>query len=226
MKTRIAKKLASERYAAKNVDHQDMLSSFISHGLTESDLVTESVMQILAGAETTATALRATLLHTITNPRIYSTLQAEIDTILRMEKISIPVIKDTEWQLLVYLQAVIREGLRFWPPVTGLLTKFSPLSGDELEVDGEKVFIPGGTNIGWASNGVQRNKAVFGEDANLFRPERWLEEGDTQRLERMRRVVDLNFGYGKYYCLGRSIALSELHKVVFEVSGDERTRLW
>jgi len=211
----IAKKLASERYATKNVNHQDMLSSFIAHGLTESDLVTESVMQILAGAETTATALRATLLHTITNARIYSTLQTEIDKAVKTEKISSPVIKDREWRHLVYLQAVIKEGLRFWPPVTGLMTKFSPPSGDEFEVDGEKVFIPGGTNIGWASNGIHRNKAVFGEDVDLFRPERWLEDGE--RLEKMRRVVDLNFGYGKYYCLGRLIALSELHKMIFEL---------
>lgn len=221
MKSRIAKKLASERYATKSVDHQDMLSSFIAHGLTESDLVTESVMQILAGAETTATALRATLLHTITNARIYSTLQTEVDEAVKAGKVSSPVIKDTEWRHLIYLQAVVKEGLRFWPPVTGLMTKFSPPSGDEAEVDGEKVFIPGGTNIGWASNGIHRNKAVFGDDVNLFRPERWLEDGDRggERLEKMRRVVDLNFGYGKYYCLGRLIALSELHKVIFEVSG-------
>jgi cytochrome P450 len=198
-----------------------MLSSFISHGLKESDLVTESVMQILAGAETTATVLRATLLHIITNTRVYSTLVTEIDRAVKTEKVSSPIIKDTEWRHLVYLQAVIKEGLRFWPPVTGLMTKFSPPSGDEFEINGENVFIPGGTNIGWASNGIQRNKAIFGEDVNLFRPERWLEDGDgdEDRLEKMRRVVDLNFGYGKYYCLGRLIALSELHKMIFEVSG-------
>jgi cytochrome P450 len=196
-----------------------MLSSFIAHGLTESDLVTESVMQILAGAETTATAMRATILHIITNPRIYALLQAEIDKATRTEgKISSPIIKDTEWRNLIYLQAVVREGLRCWPPVTGLISKFSPPEGDEFEIDGERVFIPGGTNIGWASWGIQRSKKVFGEDANLFRPERWLHEKDTEKLERMRKIMDLNFGYGKYYCLGRPVALSELHKVIFEVS--------
>lgn len=199
-----------------------MLSSFISHGLTESDLVAESVMQILAGAETTATALRATLLHVITNLRIYSRLQSEIDDAVGgegKEKISSSVIKDSEWRHLIYLQAVIREGLRIWPPVTGLMTKFSPPEGDEFDVDGVKVCVPGNTNIGWASNGIQRDRKVFGGDVGSFRPERWVEERDMERLERMRKVVDLNFGFGKYYCLGRGIALSELHKVVFEVSG-------
>ena len=200
-----------------------MLSSFIAHGLTESDLVAESVMQILAGGETTATGLRATLLYIITNPRIYTTLQAEIDNAVKTEgKISNPVIKDTEWRHLVYLQAVIKEGLRIWPPVTGMMSKFSPPNGDELTIDGEKVLIPGGTNIGWASWGIHRNKAVFGEDAELYRPERWLDVANPEKLERMRKVVDLNFGYGKYYCLGRLIALSELHKVVFEVRSERK----
>jgi hypothetical protein len=40
----MARKLVSERYDINNIDHQDMLSSFIAHGLTESDLVAESVM--------------------------------------------------------------------------------------------------------------------------------------------------------------------------------------
>lgn len=79
IKRRIAKKLASERYATKDVDHQDMIFSFISHGLTETDLVADAVVQILAGPENTATALRATLLHTISNPRIYRSLHDEID---------------------------------------------------------------------------------------------------------------------------------------------------
>jgi cytochrome P450 len=97
------------------------------------------------------------------------------------------------------------------------MSKFSPPEGDDFELDGERVFIPGGTNIGWVSWRIQRNKEAFGEDANLFRPERWLNETDTEKLERMRKVMDLDFGYGKYYCFGRSIAMSELHEVGFEV---------
>jgi len=198
-----------------------MLSSFIAHGLTEPDLVAESVMQILAGGETPATALRASLLFVITNQRVYTTLQAEIDNALAINgMISRPVVKDKEWRQLAYLQAVVREGLRLCPPVTGLLSKVSPPDGDEFVVNGERVFIPGGTNVGWACWGMYRDKAVFGEDAEMYRPERWLEEANHEKLERMRKVVDLNFGYGKYYCLGRQVALSEIHKGIFEVRID------
>jgi cytochrome P450 len=147
-----------------------------------------------------------------------STLQAEIDLAVNTNgKISSPVIRDKEWHRLPYLQAIIKEGLRIWPPVTGMMSKFSPPNGDEFHVNGKRVSIPGGTNIGWASWGIHWSKAVFGEDAVFYRPERMLDEGNQEKLERMRKVVDLNFGYGKYYCLGRQVALLELHKMIFEV---------
>jgi hypothetical protein len=40
-------------------------------------------------------------------------------------------------------------------------------------------------------------------------------------LERMLKAIELNFGYRKYPCLGRPVAMLELNKVIFEVSSDE-----
>ncbi len=211
---------------------QDMLSVFISRGLTERDLVAESLLSILAGADTTATVIRITTLYVSTCPHVLSSLQAEIDAFVSSQPTLKSnsddshvqnVIRDCEARELPYLQAVIKESMRIWAPVTGLLSKVTPPEGDFIDVDingtgsTEKVFIPGGTLIAWASFGVQRNKAVFGEDAEVFRPERWLIE-DTKRLAYMQKVVDLNFGYGKYQCLGKPIAWMELNKCVFEVS--------
>jgi cytochrome P450 len=194
-----------------------MTASFIAHGLSETDLVAESLLQILAGADTTATAIRATVLHIITHPFVYVALQAEIDQCVREGRISSQVIKESEAHLMPYLQAVIKEGLRIWPPATGQVGKVVPAQGDEVEVDGRKVFIPGGTTIGYCAWGIHRNKEVFGEDAEVFRPERWL-IGDEERLKRMQKTLDLVFGYGKYQCLGKPVAMLELNKVFFEVS--------
>jgi cytochrome P450 len=198
-----------------------MTASFIAHGLSEHDLTAESLLQILAGADTSATAIRATLLHIITHPSVYAALQAEIDAGVREGRISSPVIQDSEAQQMPYLQAVIREGLRIWPPVTGLLSKVAPAAGDEVEVDGKKMFIPGGTNVGYCAWGIHRSREVFGEDAEMFRPERWL-INYGEKLARMQRTADLVFGYGKYMCLGKSVAMLELNKVFVEVSIPER----
>jgi cytochrome P450 len=192
-----------------------MMASFTAHGLNETDLVAESLLQILAGADTSATAIRATMLHIMTHATVYKKLQSEIDQAVQNGRISSPVIQEAEAQELKYLQAVIREGLRVWPPVTGLLSKVVPEAGDQVEIDGKKIFLPGGTNIGWCVWGIAMSKDVF-EDADMFRPERWL-VNDTEKLARMSKTVDLVFGYGKYQCLGRPVALLELSKVFVEV---------
>ena len=167
----------------------------------------------VAGSDTTATALRVSLLHIITNPRVYQTLTTEIHTAIWQNHISSPVITDAEAKSLPYLQAVIREGLRIWPPVSAWLEKEVPASGDVIEGR----FVPGGTKIAVAGWAMQRATDVYGSDVDVFRPERWLEAGPEKARE-MNRMLDLIFGFGRFGCLGRAIAWLELDKVFVEVS--------
>jgi cytochrome P450 len=162
----------------------------------------------LAGGDTTATAIRVIMLYVTTSPRILSVLLDEIAAAAPGEQIS-----DAKARNMPYLQAVIREGLRIWPPVVGLSSKEVPKGGDIIN----GIFIPGGTNIGFAAFGVFRNKELWGDDANHFRPERWLTE-DKARLKEMDAVWELVFGYGRWQCLGKNVAMMELNKVVVEVS--------
>lgn len=148
------------------------------------------------------------MLYITTSPHILSTLLAEIETFAPSSPIS-----DAEARKMPYLQAIIKEALRIWPPVTGLGSKEVPKQGDTLN----GLFVPGGTHVGYAVWGLFRSKEVWGEDANLFRPERWMIE-DVARLKGMDAVWDLIFNHGKWQCLGKSVALIELNKVVVEVS--------
>ncbi len=163
----------------------------------------------MAGADTTATGVRITLLHIVTSPRVYRTLTAEIDA--ATPHVSSPI-TDAEAKELPYLQAVIKEGLRIWPPISSWLEKEVPPAGDVIEGR----FVPGGTNIAIAGWAMQRDKSIYGADADVFRPERWL-EADAEKLREMTRMLDLVFGYGRFGCLGRSIASIELNKVFVEV---------
>ena len=65
-----------------------------------------------------------------------------------------------------------------------------------------------------------RNKAVFGEDADMFRPERFIECHDEDTKARMFKVIDLSFGHGRWMCLGKALAWMELNKVFVEVSAN------
>jgi cytochrome P450 len=214
-----ARRLIDARLAQPTDGRSDMLASFTRHGLTRDELFSEAVLQIMAGSDTTATGIRATMLHIITHPRVYSKLQVEVDAAVASGSAGPNVISDASARNLPYLQAVIREGLRIYPPVTDVVPKKVPKGGDTVVVDGKKIFLPVGTNIGYCAWGVHRRKDIFGDDAEQFRPERWLVNGeeDRGRVATMLRTAELIFGAGKYQCLGRPIAWMEIGKVLFEV---------
>lgn len=189
----------------------------------------------IAGSNSTAHVIRMTLLSLITNPPVYNKLVSEI------RNASANVNSPISWpqtQSMPYLKAVIREGLRMWPPVAGLGSKRVPDGGDYIS----GYFVPGGTEIGQGYHAVGRSQEIWGPDANVFRPERWLvvtrdrnldsdrekregeeesgqgwDGGESKELRRLAAAVDTHFGGGKYSCLGKPIALMELHKAVFEV---------
>lgn len=52
---------------------------------------------------------------------------------------------------------------------------------------------------------------MFGDDVDVFRPERWLCAEEKRR--EMEKAM-FSFGYGKYACLGRNVARMEVWKVV------------
>jgi len=109
------------------------------------------------------------------------------------------------------VQAVIKEGLRIHPPITGLLTKLVNPGGETIKGR----YIPGGTGIGHCVWAIQRHP-VFGTDVDVFRPERWIEATDAQR-NAMERTMELVFGTGRWGCLGKTIVMVELDKIFVEV---------
>ena len=189
-----------------------MLGSFIRHGLDQEEASRESLLNVIAGSDTSATTIRVAMLSLLSNPLAYRSLQKEIDDGIRAGTISSPI-TDAEARKLPYLQAAIKEGLRIKAPAAGPLFKTVPPEGDII--DGK--FIPGGTQIGTSPFGIYYSKKIFGEDASLFLPERWLERDATQ-VAAMSSVVDLVFSVGKYQCLGKPVALMELNKIFVEVS--------
>jgi len=56
-------------------------------------------------------------------------------------------------------------------------------------------------------------------DVEVFRPERWLPGGgqSSEQIEQMNEVVGLAFGYGRFGCLGKPVAMVELNKTIAEV---------
>ncbi|CZR65017.1 related to pisatin demethylase (cytochrome P450) [Phialocephala subalpina] len=203
----ITKEVVAERFRENKKVQRDMLGSFIAHGLNQEDAESETLLQVMAGSDTTAGGIRGIFLYILMHPRVMSKLRAEISS----STISSPI-QEAEAKKMPYLQAIIKEGLRIFPPLVGLMSKAVPPEGDVIN----GLFVPGGTKIGYGSYGIFRDKNAWGQDADVFRPERWIEESPG-RLKEMESTLELVFSYGKYQCLGKNIAMMELNKVFVEL---------
>ena len=224
--------LVDERYREKNSPNpsqnkrpKDVLGAFVETSLSPVEVYGESLVHLLGGTDTTAAALRVTLFYLATRPSAYRALQAEIDNFVRQGGATRPIITDAEAKQLPYLQATMREGLRIWPPVTGLMAKISP--NDDI-ICGQKV--PANTHVAWAAVGTLRNKELFGKDADIFEPGRWIDaaaaagvdgkEGEAAkaRLKEMEAMQSMVFVAGsRWECLGMRLAKMMMGKILFEV---------
>jgi cytochrome P450 len=166
---------------------------------------------IQAGADTTGTALGSTLRFMLLDEKIFRRAHEEIHAADQAGHLTTPVQFEETRQRLPFFVACIKESLRLNPPATNLFARIAPAGGKVI--DGH--FVPAGTEITSQSYVVQRNKELYGEDAELFRPERWLEsEKRSFELE----AAQFTFGMGPRVCLGKDIAIMELYKLLPEVS--------
>lgn len=76
----------------------------------------------------------------------------------------------------------MKESMRMHPAVGLLLERIVPKGGASVA----GTWLPEGTIVGVNPWVVAYDKSVYGSDANVYRPERWL-EADTQRLKLMER---------------------------------------
>jgi len=200
-----------EKRSKEETKTTDVVSSLLSRGMSKDQIDSELVIALVAGSDTTSTSVQSTLLCIATNPQVYTTLRAEIRGAVARGQASNPV-KDSEAKQLVYLQACVLEGLRKFPPISQLRERVVPPGGDVLG----RFHLPGGTYVGLNTWGVQLNKAVYGDDAELYSPERWLTD-DADKLHEMHQTHSLIFGHGSTKCLGTSMAMMEITKVIFEL---------
>lgn len=78
---------------------------------------------------------------------------------------------------------VIKEAMRLHPSIGFPLERVVPAGGAEL--CGQN--LPAGTIVGVLPPLINRNREVFGEDAEVFRPERW-RDANADRLKLMERT--------------------------------------
>ncbi|KAK7228251.1 hypothetical protein V2G26_000421 [Clonostachys chloroleuca] len=164
---------------------------------------------MVAASDTTAAFFCGFVRYVLQTPGVYDKLMAEIDDFQARGLLSDPVPTFEEIKALPYFEACHRETLRYQPSTPMIIPRY--VSDGGLELYGRHV--PAGTEIGANPYVVHRNKEVFGEDADCFNPDRWLQDPDTAR--EMDKCI-LTWGYGPRVCLGKNIALLETYKLLIQ----------
>jgi cytochrome P450 len=188
--------LHERRAQSDGAGHDDILSMLLEardeagRALTDRELRDELMTLLLAGHETTATALSWTLERLVRHPAVVERLLAE----RRGEEGADPAASP-------YLDATIKEALRLRPVVTAVGRHLTA----PLEIGGH--LLPAGVSINPSIYLLHRRPDLYPEP-DAFRPERFLDNppGTYQWIP---------FGGGVRRCLGASFALYEM-KIVLQ----------
>ncbi|KAJ2492224.1 hypothetical protein IWW37_001672 [Coemansia sp. RSA 2050] len=167
--------------------------------MSEGQIVSETILHLIAGVDTTSAGLTWTLALLLHNPEVMRRVVAEVRGRFSGEN---PITFEDCRQGLPYLTAVIHESLRVMSPAPGMLPRLAPVGGVRLG----GYFLPAGTWVCCAIGAVHMNPSAFAEP-EVFNPERFL--GSSEEKYGM-----LAFSTGVRACLGRNLALVEMHVVL------------
>lgn len=173
-----------------------------SSSLATIQMAAECMDHMAAGIDTTGDGL-CFLMHELSLPR-----SQHIQSRLREELQANPTAK---LDSLPYLDAVIKEGLRVFPPIPMSFPRYVPPEGRVIS----GYDIPGGSIVSCQPYSLHfLNEATWGLDSEKFVPERWLLDQDHDH-DQGRRIMEMNrlffsFGGGGRGCIGRNLALMEM----------------
>ncbi|KAL4874501.1 cytochrome P450 [Aspergillus karnatakaensis] len=215
----------------KRTGDRDMLDHFVEMKDPQGapagigDVLAEVGNLLAAGADTTSVAIKAVLGPLLQDPVRYKRLQMEIDAVPRTsndsedthDPLSFNKIKD-----LPFLSACIKEGGRLHPSITYQLPRLAPADG--LNIEG--YYIPASATLSMSPLAQNRCRDIFGEDADVWNPERWIkDEGNSlEKIKEMEKQL-ATFGYGSRTCIGRNLATFEVYKFMAQLVSRESCKI-
>ncbi|KAG2733897.1 hypothetical protein G9P44_003422 [Scheffersomyces stipitis] len=168
---------------------------------------------LLAGRDTTAGLLSFAFFELARQPHIWAKLKDEIYSAFgsgensRIDEITFESLKRCE-----YLKAVLNETLRMYPSVPNngrIAVRNTTLPRGGGPTGTEPMLVRKGQKVVYSVYTTHRSKTHYGEDAEVFRPERWFEPSS-----RKLGWAYLPFNGGPRICLGQQFALTEASYVV------------
>jgi cytochrome P450 len=197
------------RRAGEADEHVDFLAMLMSardketgDAMSERELIDEVMTLVVAGHETTASALNWTWYLLALHPQIEARLHAEIDAAPVAPSPSL-----AQMEALPYVQQVVNEALRLYPP--GWLLSRRAIGADVLA----GFEIPAGADVLLSPYLLHRHPR-FWPDPDAFKPERFASENEAERP----RFAYMPFAAGPRHCIGETFALYEMLMHLYKVA--------
>lgn len=176
-------------------------SLLITEGILPEDILTVLLDMMLIGVNTTAHCVSFLFYHLARNPRAQHKLYEDIKD--APDKLKKEDLKDMQ-----YMQACIKESLRLKPPMP-VLTRI--LTNDIVVYN---YLIPKGTYMLLATH-LSSTKEEFFEDADKYKPERWLSPEMSE--SRLQHLASIPFGHGTRACLAKELAEIQISTLLVKV---------
>jgi cytochrome P450 len=174
-------------------------------GFSKDELWGESNLLIIAGSDTTSTALAATFFYLIHNPDVLKELAEEVrGTFDDVEEI----VHGAKLSSCTFLKACIDEAMRLSPPVGGALPRRVLQGG--ITIDNH--YVPEGVDVGVPHYTIHHNPTYY-PDPFSYIPSRWIPSKAPKLLAS--KVDEAHsafcpFSIGPRGCIGKSLAYVEL----------------
>ncbi|WP_367301614.1 cytochrome P450, partial [Arthrobacter globiformis] len=163
--------------------------------LPESNVRNQMVTFLVAGHETTSGLLTFTMYELLRHPEVMRRARDLVDEVLGSE-----AARFEHLPRLGYLDQILKESLRVWPTAPAF-----NVAAYEDTVIGGKYEVTKGQPLMVLIPKLHRDKAAWGEDAELFNPDRF----SPERVESIPPNAWKPFGNGQRSCIGRGFALQE-----------------
>ena len=144
---------------------------------------------VIAGSDSTTVVMRTTMYNLLAHKDSLQRLQEELRQADETTGLTRPFPSWNEVKDLPYLDACVQEAVRLHPPFCLPLERVAPAGGVTI---GDRYF-PGGTQIGMNPYVINRHRPTFGEDAEYWRPERWLVDDSEHRRKLEGSVMTVRF---------------------------------
>eukprot|EP00760_Papus_ankaliazontas_P034995 PhM_4_TR7579/c0_g1_i1/m.20568 len=196
----------------QNVEHmladaQTLLDYLVENPeFTQDDIVNHCLIFLFAGHETSSRCMTWTTYLLATHPEVQEKLAEEVA--VHVSPGAIP--SDALKRECPYLMWVVYESLRLYPPVPFTFRD----TNERVVLPGSGVEVCPGAVIALSPYVMHQNKSVWGDDADMFRPERW---ADIDVSAAQRQGIFIPFLIGMRNCIGREFALQEVAMCIASV---------